>query len=127
MEVLYSTLEKLVKDLDGIRTKVSIAYAGSNFTSGQTANLDAPIVQREVIAFTISCEADSLRGPHSLYNLVDSVRLRVLGKRIIQFDPLVTGWVEVASAYPGEISPSRFRQDISITCTRPRNIKQQPC
>lgn len=127
MDILINTLEKLTKDLDGIRTRVNIDYSGSNLTSGQTTNLDAPIVQREVISFVISCEADSIRGPYGLYSLVNKVREVVLGKRVVEFDPLITGWVETASQYSGEISPGKFRQDIIITCTRPRNIRQQPC
>lgn len=127
MEQLEQSLKDLVKQWNGIKTQVNIIFQGSTLTPPQRINYDANFVQQESISFVVECISDSVRGNLGIYTLVDKVRTVILGKRMVKFDPLVTGWYEIASTYHGEFEPGRYKQDLVIQCYKPRDIRQIIC
>lgn len=124
MDKIFKALEDLLKNLNSIRNKIEVRYVGSTLSAPSTISLDAPFYQIENITFEIKCTVESHHGPQDLYNLVDKVRGIVLGKRVTGFDPMLSGFFEVASQYTDE-NNSIHSQTLVISCERPRYIQQR--
>lgn len=127
MEILQDTIEGLVKPLNGLNTEVVVQYTGSVLSDPPRVNFDAPIVQHETITFIVTCKALGIRGQSGIYQLVSKVRLALLGRRCIQFDPLTTAIVEVSSQYMGEVEPGKYSQALILQVSRPITTVQKLC
>jgi len=125
MDKLQQALESLVKDLDSVRNIIEVKYSGSTLSAPSTISLDAPFYQIENITFEIQCTVESHHGPQDLYNLVDRIRGRILGKRVVSFDQMISGFFEVASQYSGDDNNSKHTHTLVISCERPRYINQR--
>lgn len=108
-------------------SSVTIQYTGSVLTPVNTNNLTIPYTQTEVITFGIDIVCLGVAGPYQLYETVDKVRSLILGKRVVQFDPLVSGIAEIASQFRGQVEPGKYGQTLIIEVKRPRTVNQTIC
>jgi hypothetical protein len=127
VEILQRTIERLLKGVNSVDTGISVRYAGSVLSPVNSANLTIPYSQTEVINFSIDITCLGVSGPYQLYNVIDKVRSLILGKRVIKFDPLVSGIAEVASQFRGEVEPGKYGQTLVIEVKRPRTVVQEIC
>ena len=127
MEILHKAIEKLLKGENSIDSSVTVRYTGSVLSPATTKNLTIPYTQTEVITFSVDIVSLGLSGPYKLYKTVDSVRGQLLGKRVVDFDPLVSGIAEVASQFLGEVEPGKYGQTLIIEVKRPRTVNQTIC
>lgn len=127
MEILHKAIEKLLKGNSSIDSSVTVRYTGSVLTPATTKNLTIPYTQTEVITFSVDIVSLGISGPYQLYNTVDSVRDKLLGKRVVDFDPQVSGIAEVASQFLGEVETGKYGQTLIIEVKRPRTVNQVIC
>lgn len=124
MDTILDAIEQMVKPFDTLNSQVEVNYSGSTMSKPTQHSYDAPYVQHEVITIVLKCRALGIRGSKGIYQLVSDVRKTVLGKRIIAFDPLITGLLEVSSQFTGEESKGYFGHSIVVQTSRPRKIEQ---
>ena len=127
MEILHKAIEKLLKGENSIDSSVTVRYTGSVLSPATTKNLTIPYTQTEVITFSVDIVSLGVSGPYQLYKVVDNVRGQLLGKRVVDFDPLVSGIAEVASQFLGEVEPGKYGQTLIIEVRRPRTVNQTIC
>ncbi len=127
MEILHKAIEKLLKGENSIDSSVTVKYTGSVLSPATTKNLTIPYTQTEVITFSVDIVSLGVSGPYQLYRTVDNVRGQLLGKRVVDFDPLVSGIAEVASQFLGEVEPGKYGQTLIIEVKRPRTVNQTIC
>lgn len=127
MKILHKKLEQLLSPVNSITSPVQVSYAGSKLSNVNSLNLTANYSQVESIFFTVTLDCLGITDPYMIYDLLDKVRSLLLGKRIVAFDPLVSGIVEVASDYLGQIENGKYRHNLQIVINRPKTIKQEIC
>lgn len=127
MRILHQKLEQLLNPVNSITSSVKVAYAGSRLSNVNSLNLTANYSQVESIYFTITLDCLGLTHPYKLYDLLEIVRKILLGKRIVEFDQLVSGIIEISSDYLGEIESGKYRHNLQIVINRPKTIKQEIC
>ena len=127
MKILHQKLEQLVRPVNTITSSVKVYYAGSRLSNVNGVNLTASYSQIESILFTVTLECLGITHPYEVYDLLEKVRTLLLGKRIVKFDPLVSGIIEVASDYMGEVEVGKYRHNLQIVINRPKTIKQEIC
>lgn len=127
MKILHQKLEELVSSENSINSPVTVTYAGSKLSSVNSVNRTATYNQIESILFTITLECLGITHPYEVYNKLEKVRNILLGKRIEDFDPLVSGIIEVSSDYLGEVEVGKYRHNLQIVIKRPKTIIQIKC
>ena len=127
MKILHQKLEQLLRPVNTMTSSVKVYYAGSRLSNVNSLNLTASYSQVESIFFTITLECLGITHPYEIYNLLEKVRNLLLGKRIVDFNPLVSGIVEVSSDYSGEIENGKYRHNLQIVINIPKTIHQEIC
>lgn len=129
LKILHQKIQQLLKNYNSIDSSVIVKYTGSVLTPATTKNYTIPYTQTEVITFSINIVRLCVSEPYELYNTVEKVRAQLLGKRVIDFDPQVSGIEEVASQFLDEAEPGtgKYGQTLIIQVKRPRVVNQRIC
>lgn len=129
LKILHQKIKQLLENYNSIDSSVTVKYTGSVLTPATTKNFTIPYTQTEVITFSINIIRLCVSEPYELYNTVEKVRVQLLGKRVVDFDPQVSGIEEVASQFLDEVEPStgKYGQTLIIQVKRPRTVNQKIC
>lgn len=127
LKILHQKIQQLLKNYNSIDSSVTVKYTGSVLSPATTKNFTIPYTQTEVITFSINIVRLCVSEPYELYNAVENVRVQLLGKRVVDFDPQVSGIEEVASQFLDEVEPGKYGQTLIIQVKRPRVVNQAIC
>lgn len=129
LKILHQKIQQLLKNYNSIDSSVIVKYTGSVLTPATTKNFTIPYTQTEVITFSINIVRLCVSEPYELYNTVDKIRAQLLGKRVVDFDPQVSGIEEVASQFLDEVEQGtgKYGQTLIIQVKRPRVVNQAIC
>ena len=127
MKILHQKIHQLLKGVHGINSSVTVNYTGSVLTPATTTNYTIPYTQTETITFSVVIVFRGVSGDGRVYEILDEVRDRLLGSRIVEFDPQVSGIAEVVSQYLGEVESGQYEHRLILEVKRPRTVKQKIC